>query len=134
MNLGSVEEIYVQGDLTRPGYVYVRIPIRIVSSPNMREHWTAKYKREKRQKWACIAMLQGHKTFPPCTVVFTREGPKECDYDNLLASLKHIRDCVSDKILPGLAPGRADGDTRITWEYKQRKSKTYALVIEINPG
>lgn len=132
MDLHSSKEIYVQGDLIRPWHVSVRIPIRIASSPNMREHWTVKYRREKRQKWACIAMLKPHRSQTPCRVVLMRQGPKECDFDNLVASMKHIRDCVSDWILPGLAAGRADGDSRIQWEYKQEKTKTYALLIEIH--
>lgn len=39
------------------------------------------------------------------------------DDDNLAASYKHLRDAIADSLIPGLAPGAADGWFR--WEYGQ---------------
>lgn len=70
---------------------------------------------------------------PPCHVILTRIAPKQLDDDNLVSALKNARDVVSDRLKPGLAAGRADGDKDITWQYEQKKGnpKFYALKIEI---
>ena len=55
----------------------------------------------------------------PCRICLTRIGLRPLDFDNLVYSFKYIRDEVADLIIPGLARGRADGDKRIEWDYKQ---------------
>lgn len=70
----------------------------------------------------------------PCSVTLTRIGKKTLDYDNMVYSLKGTRDFVSSWLIPNLAAGRADGDDRITWHYKQETAKSYALKIEIDDG
>lgn len=42
---------------------------------------------------------------------------RELDDDNLASSYKHLRDAIADSLLPGLAPGAADGLFR--WECHQ---------------
>ncbi len=49
--------------------------------------------------------------------------------DNLPCSFKWILDAVCDNLLPGLKPGRADGDERISVKYDQEKSKEYGVRI-----
>jgi hypothetical protein len=46
-------------------------------------------------------------------------------------SMKWIEDAVCDLLVPGLAPGRADGDKRITTQYKQEKGQNFGIRIEI---
>lgn len=53
----------------------------------------------------------------PCKVTLTRFGVRLLDFDNLVASFKHVRDAVADYIHPGLMPGQADNDPNITWAY-----------------
>ena len=114
--------------------VSVRIPIRLVSTPNVHQHWKAKWKRESKQKEIVRLMLNPvrSRVVLPCTVTFVKQGPRTLDDDNFLASLKHIRDEVADWLIPGQRKGAADGDPRITWRYVQEKSKTYALLVEIS--
>jgi hypothetical protein len=47
--------------------------------------------------------------------------------------MKHCRDVVADLLVPGKAFGQADSDSRITWQYEQKKggTKEYALEVEI---
>lgn len=67
----------------------------------------------------------------PTKVVMTRVAPTMADFDNLVASMKEIIDGVADWLIPGLAPGRADGDPRISWEYCQRKGGVREYGIEL---
>jgi hypothetical protein len=111
----------------------IYIPIRIESAANTREHWRKKHARDKKQA-AIVRLFLKNQVFPlPCIVTLTRISPRRLDVDNLMFGLKAIRDAVSDLIIPGLAKGRADGDNRIGWCYKQenRAPKEYALEIEI---
>jgi len=67
----------------------------------------------------------------PVKVTMTRISPREYDDDNLTSSMKEIRDKVADWLIPGLAPGRADSDERITWVYEQRKGQPKEIALEI---
>ena len=67
----------------------------------------------------------------PCHVNLIRHCTREYDYVNLVASMKGLQDQVADKIIPGLAMGRADGDKRITWDFKQAKDKNVGVTVEI---
>jgi len=61
-----------------------------------------------------------------------RHAPRELDDDNLNYAFKHIRDTVADLIIPGLAPGRADGKLHFT--YGQQRSKLYLVEIVLIEG
>lgn len=70
----------------------------------------------------------------PCSIVLTRIAPRSLDDDdNLPTSLKYVRDQVAAEITGDYRPGRADGDKRIKWQYKQEKGapREYAVRIEI---
>lgn len=102
-------------------------------SPNKSEHWTAKMARNNIQAnhiWASFKS-QRPKFDLPALIRLTRISSRNLDSDNLQGALKHVRDCVADQILPGLAPGRADGDPRLQWEYAQKKGKEQGVKIEI---
>jgi len=68
----------------------------------------------------------------PCKIILTRIAPRALDIDNLWSAQKSVIDVITDWIIPGLAPGRADNDSRIEIECKQRKGKPreYALEAE----
>lgn len=109
------------------------IPVKTVSELNVREHWSVKSARVKRQKinvWA-----EWYKARPviefPCEVTLIRQSMRFLDDDNLQGSLKAIRDQVADCLIPGLAPGRADGDPKIKWHYSQEKGKPQGVKVII---
>jgi len=115
----------------------LNIPLRIESESNLREHWSKKNKRHKNYFLALTgAWMQQLKETPllPVTVTLTRVAPRQLDGDNLQAALKKIRDIIADLLVPGLKPGRADGDERIVWKYGQKKGnpKEYALIVDIS--
>lgn len=110
------------------------IPVRIISEANNTDHWTKKYKRQKKQeKVVALYLLKETKPDLPVKITLTRIAPRSLDYDNLVFCFKKISDTVSSWLIPGLAPGRADGDKRIEFSYTQRrgKPKEYAIEIEI---
>jgi len=110
----------------------------VIFSPNNPKnyHWTSRYATSKSQK----QILTGHwlsnpdtkKITLPCHVTLIRQSPKSFDHDNYIAGCKAVRDCIADLLIPGLAPGQADGDSRISWSYKQEaKHKSQKLIIQI---
>lgn len=109
------------------------VPIRIVSSANLKEHWAKKRKREKKQKIILGLLLKPiiKNITLPVTITFTRIAPRALDIDNYQYSLKSHKDYIADLLIPGLAPGRADGDERLTFVYMQEtgKPREYALKI-----
>lgn len=110
----------------------ITIPIRI-QSPNVTEHWRVKHKRNKLHAMLIRSELSKvAKPALPCVVILTRRGIGRMDFDNVVYSLKPARDTLADWLLPGMAAGRADGDERITWHYKQEQGYPYALIVEIN--
>ncbi len=116
--------------------ISMEIPIRTVSEMNCSEHWQVKHKRHKRQKYyvqlALRSALNG--VSPPCIITLTRMSPQKCDFDNMVCSLKYVLDAICDLLNPGLAPGRADGDERITVSYAQEKSRIHAIRVTIDYG
>lgn len=113
-----------------------RLPIKTVSESNCQTHWTQKYKRHKAQKKGLSLALNEAWIVPslPCKVTLIRIAPRNLDGDNLQGAFKHIRDIIADFLIPGLKPGRADGDPRIHWDYEQERgaAREYAIKILIN--
>jgi len=108
------------------------IPIKTVSEANAHEHWRVRQKRAKAQRASACVHCLGHVfraygSILPATVTLTRLGPRTLDSDNCAGAMKHIRDGVADAI------GVDDGDERYDWQYRQEKSKTYGVRIEIHP-
>ena len=111
------------------------IPYRLKSESNLREHWLAKAKRHARERSMITLYLNGilQKPTLPCLIKLIRISPRSFDFDNLVSSFKTARDTIADYLIPGLTRGRADSDSRITWEYCQEKGnpKQYEIRIEI---
>jgi hypothetical protein len=109
----------------------VIIPIKIVSESNNTDHWTVKSKRHKAHKKAVLLYVPRITIKQQKAIVtLTRFGMRRLDDDNLVGALKWIRDAVADRLIPGLNPGMADSDPRITWQYRQQTGKIYALEIK----
>jgi len=112
-----------------------KIPIKTVSEANNFEHWRDKYNRHKAQKqWICMYFNRETKPIPlPCSVTMVRHAKSLLDKeDNLPMSMKWIKDYIADCLIPGLPPGRADNDPRITWKYDQVKSREYFVEIRFD--
>jgi hypothetical protein len=113
----------------RARIVKVIVPIRIESTPNLRESWQARSKRAGKHKHDTYFALKASKAphSLPCTVTLTRIAPRTLDSDNNVAGLKNVRDGVA------LWLRVDDADERVTWAYAQRKGepKEYALEIEV---
>lgn len=116
--------------------IQVTIPIKL-ESRNKKEHWSRGHRRKKKQQAAVRFLLQSQVkgTELPVIVTITRVSPRALDEDNFLGGdAKAIRDVLADMLIPGLRPGQADSDHRITWRYEQEQvSKTYACKIKIEP-
>ena len=102
---------------------------------NMHDSWVDKHARSTAHKRAIRAQWRETKSQVslPCQVIFTRLSPRELDDDNLPSAFKYIRDALSNLLIPGLAPGRADNDKRIKWEYHQEISPKRAIRVQIIP-
>jgi len=59
------------------------------------------------------------------SVELTRFGKKKLDDDNIVGSLKHIRDGIADAL------GVNDGSDKIKFIYSQKQSNIYCLNISI---
>lgn len=107
-------------------------PIKTVSEANSRSHWTVRAKRARAQRTAArahtlAAIGRDRQTYAGrVVVVLERLAPSSgLDDDNLRGSLKAVRDGVADAL------GTHDRDARITWEYRQRRAKTYGVRVEL---
>lgn len=103
--------------------ITVTLPLRIVSTPNVREHWTRRHKRAQAHRKAALLVPRAGL---PCTVKLIRIGLKLLDGDNLQAGMKALRDGIADRL------GVDDADPRVTWEYAQEQGE-YAVRVEISP-
>ncbi len=109
----------------------------LASEANLSEYWTIKKKRHDAQKYlvksywnACV--IEDPQL--PCHIKITRIAPRKLDEDNMIYSMKWIKDAIAGCIIPGLANGLADSNSRLKWEYTQEKgpSKQYGIRIEIS--
>lgn len=87
--------------------------------PNAREHFHAKAKRVRKEREAAASALAGKPKPPlPCSVLLTRCAPSNgLDDDNLVGSLKGVRDQVADWL------GVNDRDRmRVRYRYAQTRA------------
>lgn len=107
------------------------LAIDTVSEANCSEHWRKKHARHKLQK--LMIKMNDHripKTLP-IHIKFTRIATRKLDaHDNLRISLKWICDQVCAQITGNYVPGRADDDSRITFEYDQVGGSPKMVKIE----
>lgn len=109
------------------------LPIKTISEANCVEHWTKRAKRHKLQKnWIKAAFQSEEIVFPQIVhIKMIRISPRFLDDDNLVSAFKHIRDAIASQLRPNKAPGQADNDKDITWQYAQEKGKSQMVRIEI---
>jgi hypothetical protein len=108
----------------------VTVPVRTRSETNMREHHMARHRRRKTVRvtvgLVVRGALQGAGVSGPLEVVMTRCAPSNgLDGDNLVSSLKSVRDGVADAL------GIDDRDPRVTWRCEQRRAKRGDWSVEI---
>lgn len=117
-------------NITSKDIIRIEIPgLKTVSEANAHEHWRKRQVRAKAQRQSAFMHTHGHVRSDvsplPATVTLTRLGPRKLDSDNCAGAMKHVRDGVADAI------GVDDGDEGYDWQYRQEKSKTYGVRIEI---
>lgn len=90
--------------------------LRTESEANARGHWSGKAKRAADQRAVVAAVVRARvKPTLPVEVTLKRYAPSVgLDDDNLRASMKAVRDGVTDAL--GLPDDR---DPRVTWRYQQ---------------
>lgn len=111
------------------------IPIELPSLNKMlTEHWRKRHVRNKKIATYIKLYMKTCITSPPCLVSLTREGPRRLDEINAMGSFKHVQDVIADFLIPGLAPGQADSDPRIKWEFKQETTKRKGFFVRIAQG
>lgn len=116
----------------RPSYpkavptIIVRVPIRTSRGLNAREHWAARARRVKAERWA-VGMVLNPLPRPqlPCDVALVRLGPVQrfLDDDNLQGALKAVRDEVAVWL------GVDDASPLVRWHYGQERSHEWAVAI-----
>lgn len=105
------------------------LPIRL-KTPNLQEHWAVKHRRNQRIKWIIWAELGKYSRPDKINKVrFVKIGGRHMDDDNFIYSLKFVRDTFCSWLVPGKAPGQADG--KIKCEYEQVKGKPAGVRIEV---
>ena len=108
--------------------VCVRVPIRIISEANSRQHWRKAAARKKEHRTTARVVMQQHARpmhDGPIIITLTRIAPRVLDDDNLASGFKAARDGVADWL------GIDDGSTRLSWRYGQRKSKPGEYAAEV---
>lgn len=108
------------------------IPIRLRSTANISEHWAKRSARQKKEKFLVRHFLSPYDLKNTKTITLIRHAPRKLDEDNLAYAFKHIRDCIADLIIPGMAPGRADAN--LIFICNQVKSKIYQIEISFTLG
>lgn len=112
------------------------------ASPNggtKTESWFVKSKREKQEAFLAKISLDSEVRMIPeslrprlplqVTLVLRYWGQPR-DEDNLIASMKSLRDAVTQWFIGG-KPGEFDSDPRLTWKYEQKKVKKKDVGTEI---
>lgn len=105
----------------------IEVPIRIESTPNLRESWQERSRRAGKHKhdtWFALRAARAPYALP-CVVTLTRIAPRTLDGDNLQAGFKSCRDGVA------LWLKADDADERIEWRYAQRQGKPKQYVCEV---
>jgi hypothetical protein len=104
------------------------LPIRLVSTANLREHWAVKAKRTKGQRTTTAMVLRSklRGLTLPVDICITRIAPRMLDTDNCVASMKAVQDGIAD------AFKLDDRSPLLRFEYAQRKGKPREYGVEIS--
>lgn len=107
------------------------VPIKLAVGLNNREHWAAAHRRvlkERQAVWACFPRRKMPEAWPmPIYVRLTRTSPRvrPMDFDNLVGSLKGIRDAVAWLL------NVDDGDeSRIRFTYA-RETGPWGVIVDL---
>ena len=105
----------------------VSIEMALPSLANCRMKWQKlmRIKNEQKKRVARALELVAPLPLFPVTVTITRVGPRQMDYDNLVSSIKYVRDQVAEMIEVD------DGDIGYQWVYCQELRKKYLVTIHI---
>lgn len=105
----------------------VSIEMMLPSLANCRMKWQKLVRIKNEQKERVARALSLVKPLPsfPVTVTIIRVGSKPMDFDNLVSSIKYIRDQIAEEI------GVDDGDPGYEWVYRQELGKKYLVTIRI---
>ena len=110
--------------MTAPPEFTARLPVRLQSAANLREHWRQRHRRVKKER-ALGRSLAVSAVPLPLVVTLTRIAPRRLDDDNLRSAFKGLRDGIADKL------GVADNDPRVRWEYQQARGKPREYGIQV---
>lgn len=130
--------------------IEIELPIRL-KSPNIKEHWTKTYNRDKHIRqvlgyslWADSKVSDLRNLIWRNTKVAKNKKPsfnglkikitliklgRPFDYDNMVYAFKSIRDSVCSFFYPGLAPGQADCQDCFDIHYLQEKGGSGIKII-----
>ena len=116
--------------MTATMMVCVRLPLKIISEANSRDHWRKSAERKKEHRMIARAILQQHARpmhNGSVRILLTRIGPRVLDDDNLASGFKACRDGVADWL------GIDDGSPRLAWSYDQSKgsAREYAAIVAV---
>jgi hypothetical protein len=106
----------------------VLLPLRLVSTPNLREHWAKRARRAAEHRAAVRMRFATERAWPPrlpVHVTITRVAPRALDGDNLQGACKAIRDGIADAL------GVDDGDAAVHWSYEQRRGVAREYGVEL---
>ncbi len=133
--------------------IEISLPIRL-QTPNIKEHWTKTYKRNKRMKVAVGYLLRTNSELSRIAqdmgvstsgwfkdknaakgfkikVTFVKFG-RTFDFDNMVYAFKTVRDTVCGFFFPDLAAGQADCQECFDIHYLQQKGGSgIKIILEI---
>lgn len=103
--------------------------LRTKGGMNSREHWSARAKRVRKERYAVWQFTQAcTRPEPPLRVTLTRVAPSSgVDDDNLASALKSVRDQIADWL--GVDDKHRD---IVRYEYEQRRGP-WAVEISWRP-
>ena len=129
--VARAQQIDARATVDASGAIHVAFDgMKLASEMNVREFWTARQARAKRQRRAVAGALASipRPIASWWRVEITRLGPRPLDTDNRDGSAKHVRDAVAEWL------GTGDGvSAPVEWSVTQLKSKTYGCLVRIEP-
>jgi len=111
----------------RSSLMVFAIPVKAVSTANLREHWAKKSKRTASQRSSARLCCPRWGAGPILVVRLTRVSPRQLDSDNLASALKAVRDGVADWLRID------DGSPLVRWEYGQEQGAD-TVRVEVVPA
>ena len=110
----------------RDGVMRTTLPIRVVNTANVREHWGERNKRNQAHKDIVMQTIRGFTPPPPAVVRLVRIGPREMDSDGYTIALKAVRDAVAECFCLD------DGSPLLQFEYAQERGE-FGVRVEVRP-